>query len=40
MDNGKVNGKYYSIQGLYWDNGKKKMESTIVYRVYIWIMEK
>ena len=36
---GKSNGNYYSILGVYRDNGKK-IETTIVYWGFIGIMEK
>ena len=39
-DNGKENGNYYSILGLYVRIMEKKLETTIVYWGYIGIMEK
>ena len=39
-DNGRENGNYYSISGLYRDNGKEKMDTTTVYWGYTGIMEK
>ena len=42
-DNGKENGNWFCILGLYWDNigiMEKKMETTSVYWGYFGIMEK
>ena len=42
-NNGKGNGNYYSILGLFWDHIgiiEKEMKTTIVYWGYIGIMEK
>ena len=34
------NGNYYSLLGLYWENGKEKWKVSIVYWGYTGIMEK